>query len=551
MDEGMMPFPLITLLLLVFTALASALFTFALLRIFPTFRSQEQKQGEYRSDAVARPASSSRLPTVGGPAMLIAMALATIVSSRITPGGMTQAAPVLVLCWLQGTLGWIDDWSKSGGQGLSERIRLVWMVVVTVCWSLWYAVAFLPPGTPPLARFGWWAVACVFLLWIALSTAFSDGIDGLTAGISAVSTVPLLIFGLIAVDAGLAVAASILLGAAVGFWCMNQPSRWSRRGAIPRRAQAYLGDSGALVLGAGLGSLVVLNRWEVLWMIGGIAIVYEGTSVLVQTGILVPLFRRSLRLHRFRTTGTFVPHTEFPLPFLATPFHHHLSLIGLGPLDTVLWLYSLAGSGALLSIAAATVISVPIRLSVALIAVLLYGALLAWTLLSRGSFLSWDDQDAGKTRIQIRRGLPLRLLGKELSWSVGETVGPIPPSICPVIQPLLYRRIGRNDAPAALAQCLWLAGDTEAALQRWRAMPPLALLLRPEYAVYVAQHAYQNGALDALLHTWREALKPMYQSGRTEIALRQIISRAEGEEQQAFRAALVAVAGPPTLYTAI
>ena len=62
-------------------------------------------------------------------------------------------------------------------------------------------------------------------------------------------------------------------------------------------------------------------------MIGG-AFVLEGLSVLISARIMTRFFRRHLQILRFANTDKFVPHTEFPLPFLATPLHHHFDLLG-------------------------------------------------------------------------------------------------------------------------------------------------------------------------------------------------------------------------------
>src|SRR5207249_11453357 len=66
-----------------------------------------------------------------------------------------------------------------------------------------------------------------------------------------------------------------------------------------------------------------------LLLIGG-AFVLEGLSALIQGRVLTRrIFRRRLLMLRFASSDhKNVPHTEFPLPFLATPLHHHFDLIG-------------------------------------------------------------------------------------------------------------------------------------------------------------------------------------------------------------------------------
>ena len=88
-----------------------------------------------------------------------------------------------------------------------------------------------------------------------------------------------------------------------------------------------MGDSGSLALGGLLALVAIISRLEfVLLFIGGV-FVLEGLSALISARILVRFFRKFLRLERYKSSFGF-PHTEFPLPFLATPMHHHYDLLG-------------------------------------------------------------------------------------------------------------------------------------------------------------------------------------------------------------------------------
>ena len=87
-----------------------------------------------------------------------------------------------------------------------------------------------------------------------------------------------------------------------------------------------MGDTGSLALGGALALVAVVSRLELLLVIIGGVFVLEGFSALISARILVKFFRRFLFLERFGDTKGF-PHTEFPLPFLATPMHHHYDLL--------------------------------------------------------------------------------------------------------------------------------------------------------------------------------------------------------------------------------
>lgn len=514
----------------------TSLVMYAGARLFSEFRSAERKQGEYRADAVAQVGTSTRLPSVGGPAVLagISASLGIAVAARALSPDL--ALSFLVLCWLQGGLGWIDDLAKSRGQGLSEPLKLSWLMAVAVGWSVWYAWAWLGPGETFVNRVAWVVVSAVFLMWITLCVSFSDGVDGLTAGLCAIAAAPFVAVALATARSGPGSLGAVTLGAALGALLLNQPSRWTRRGTAPRRARAYLGDSGALVLGTALGALTVVSRWEWLWLLAGAALVIEGTSVLVQTGVLVPLFRRGLGALRFRTSATLVPHTDFPLPFLATPFHHHMSLVGLGPLETVGSLYAIAAIGACLASVAAIFPRYAPAPAIVL-GIALYAVVLLWSLASKGLFLLWSDGGAGG-EVALCRGLPFAVGGLRLFVDTGDRVRGLPAATRLEIAPWLDRRMNRHDAAAALGLCSWAAGDRDAAARRWRSLPVLSLLVREEAAVRLAEHARSTEGLDVLLQTWGQALGQAYQEGRLEIVCARLARRAATEGMDGLACAL-------------
>ena len=90
-----------------------------------------------------------------------------------------------------------------------------------------------------------------------------------------------------------------------------------------------MGDSGALGLGGILAMVAILSRNEIPLLMIGAAFVLEGLSALMSAKVLTPFFRKRLQLLRFVNQDEFVPHTEFPLPFLATPLHHHYDLLNI------------------------------------------------------------------------------------------------------------------------------------------------------------------------------------------------------------------------------
>src|SRR5713101_9087420 len=89
-----------------------------------------------------------------------------------------------------------------------------------------------------------------------------------------------------------------------------------------------MGDSGALALGGMLAMVAIFSRNEIFVVMIGGAFVLEGLSAFISAKVMTPFFRNRLQMLRFASSREFVPHTEFPLPFLATPLHHHFDLLG-------------------------------------------------------------------------------------------------------------------------------------------------------------------------------------------------------------------------------
>ncbi len=382
----------------------------ALTKLAPQYVSSERKSGYYRRETSG---GRSRLPLVGGPALLVGMAVV----------GIAAESSHTLICLLAASGyfagGLLDDLLKSRrGQGRSEIASLLFAAIGAGLSATVLLMVQRP--TTVLAMANWvdqpvvlWAWYFALSLALTLGTGFSDGIDGLTAGLVLLTLLVLTLAG----DDPLQSPALLLAAATFGFLLLNLPSRGGRR----RLAIAYLGDSGALLLGGLLVPVAVITGFDLLLPLAAAMIVFEGASALLQAKLLVPLYRRSARLggpdHATR------PHNEFPLPFIATPLHHHLDLCGLGRFGAVLALW--AGQLAFGALALAVVVSDgSAGLWMALGAVL---ALAAWLAISslRPAQILIAEPEMGKFTVTLVHGRFrwLRVRGGQLTFD-----GP-PPAI--------------------------------------------------------------------------------------------------------------------------
>jgi UDP-N-acetylmuramyl pentapeptide phosphotransferase/UDP-N-acetylglucosamine-1-phosphate transferase len=523
-------------LLLIFVACAimSLVFCGAARLFFPKFRSGEHKPGTHRSDLIAggREIKTIELPLVGGPAFTLA-----IVCAGLLAGYALHFQPdqwTLLLLGLGTTVGYmvigfIDDWNKVySKEGLSERAKLAGVFLVSITAAALYFF-LLPSGresyspykdlpfissllcyhhtdAPTCAvasgipYYGW-----LFFLMLmtgvtgsatSLSVDFSDGLDGLAGGLvfSAALAFAIIVTGIIdrAHSGGIVVEVlSILCAASVlGYLPWNWPSAWAaRRGTAKRRAKIYMGDSGALALGGLLAMVAIFSRQEILlFMVGG-AFVLEGLSALVQSRLMTPFFRRRLQLLRFVDTRDFVPHTEFPLPFLATPLHHHFDLLGWDRRRLVYGAWALGACFALLGVAI-SMAPFTWQRYLGRILVLILGWLI-WT------SSSWSkryfvgkypfERTRRRRRLALYYGYPYRLMGLNLFYRVEVIEANEDVIETPAEELALWQRMNICDARALLGLYCYRAGYFPAALAQWTRIPEKNRVLRPEIARLLAE----------------------------------------------------------------
>ena len=261
-------------------------------------------------------------PTMGGALILVSIISATVLWGDLFNRYIWIAVGVVVTF---GAVGWIDDYmkiSQKSSRGLSAGWKYLWqsvfgfLVAVALFTSADTSVEtnlYLPFFKDIAIPLGVGFVFLAYLMIVFMSNAvnLTDGLDGLAILPTVMVAAAL---GLIAYLAGhvefadylqipyvagageLAVFCGALIGAGLGFLWFN---------AYP--AQVFMGDVGALALGAALGLVAVVVRHEIVLLIMGGLFVVEAVSVIVQ-------------VTSFRLTGKRV--------FRMAPIHHHFELLG-------------------------------------------------------------------------------------------------------------------------------------------------------------------------------------------------------------------------------
>jgi phospho-N-acetylmuramoyl-pentapeptide-transferase len=262
-------------------------------------------------------------PTMGGALILAAIAITTLLWADLSN---TYVWISLFTLLGFGAIGWVDDWRKvveRNPKGLASRWKYFWQSLIGITVAVWLAwSAHLPAQTElivpffkhlvmPLGVAGFVMLAYFVIVGSSNAVNLTDGADGLAILPTVMVAGALAVFAYVAGHAvfsrylglphipgagELVVFCAALVGAGLAFLWFN---------AYP--AEVFMGDVGALALGAALGVVAVIVRQEIVLFIMGGVFVAETVSVMVQVG-------------SFKLRGKRV--------FLMAPIHHHFEKKG-------------------------------------------------------------------------------------------------------------------------------------------------------------------------------------------------------------------------------
>lgn len=275
-----------------------------------------------RDDGPQSHLSKAGTPTMGGALVLIAIAFSTLLWGDLSNRYILL---VLIVTLGFGAIGWRDDYLKlflKNSKGLSARRKYFFQSLIGLSAAVYlYATANLPIETQLVFPFfknvlwqlGPFFIVLAYLMIVGFSNAvnLTDGLDGLAIlpsvmvagalGFFAYLTGNIHFANYLAIPyvpgtGEIAIFCGALVGAGLGFlWFNTYP------------AQVFMGDVGALSIGAALGLISVIVRQElVLCLMGGV-FVLETVSVILQVG-------------SFKLTGKRI--------FKMAPIHHHFELKG-------------------------------------------------------------------------------------------------------------------------------------------------------------------------------------------------------------------------------
>ena len=315
-----------------------------------------------RDDGPQSHLTKAGTPTMGGALVLLSILVTTLLWADLSNRFVWA---VLVVTFGFGAIGWIDDYRKvikSSPKGLSPKAKFFWQSLIGLAAAVYLAFAVSAPSTAkvleffmawvgsgfsmelppkadlivpffknvayPLGVFGFITLSYFVIVGTSNAVNLTDGLDGLAimpavmvaGGLAVFAMVTgrvdyskYLLFPYIPGAAELTVFCGALIGAGLGFlWFNTYP------------AEVFMGDVGALSLGAALGTVAVIVRQEIVLLIMGGVFVAETLSVMIQ----VIYFKWSGGKRVFRMA----------------PLHHHYELSGWKESQVVVrfWIVSFA-----------------------------------------------------------------------------------------------------------------------------------------------------------------------------------------------------------------
>lgn len=275
-----------------------------------------------RTDGPQSHLSKSGTPTMGGALILLSIFVSALLWSDLHNHYVWV---VMIVTAVFGAVGWVDDYRKvveKNSKGLPARWKYFWQSVAGLGAAIYLymtgstgaenelIIPFFKEVALPLGMF---YVVLTYFVIVGSSNAvnLTDGLDGLAIMPTVLVAGALGLFAYLVgnvrfsdylhipyvVGAGeLVVFCAAIAGSGLGFlWFNTYP------------AQVFMGDVGALALGAALGVIAVVVRHEVVFFIMGGVFVLETVSVIMQVA-------------SFKLTGRRI--------FRMAPIHHHFELKG-------------------------------------------------------------------------------------------------------------------------------------------------------------------------------------------------------------------------------
>jgi phospho-N-acetylmuramoyl-pentapeptide-transferase len=271
-------------------------------------------------------------PTMGG--IMISLSVVLITAVFNLAGRLSMLLPIAVLL-AAGFLGAVDDrMNLVGGSrsGMTARFKFAWLSAFGIVAAL---ILHLPAPmglglhhiyVPFFGQYSigmaYPVIAALAIIGTANAVNLTDGLDTLAAGTAAIAFVSYGIIAFVQGQVGIVTFCFTMVGALMGFLWFN---------AHP--AQVFMGDTGALAIGAALATSAFMTGQWLLLPVVGFVFMAETISVILQVG--------------------YFKLTKGKRIFKMTPLHHHFEMIGWSETQVTMRFWMIGTMSGLIGIALA------------------------------------------------------------------------------------------------------------------------------------------------------------------------------------------------------
>lgn len=277
--------------------------------IIPILKKLKVGQNE-RTDGPRAHLKKQGTPTMGGIMMIITIIVLVSVYSILNPN-KELLIPIFAIAIASlgfGIVGFVDDYKKvvlKNTEGLNPKLKMFGLLIISVVYTM-FLVKYVGIGTDiviPILNWNlelplWIYISFTIFVMLASTNAvnLTDGVDGLAGSVTAIMVTAISIIAMKAGNESISVFGAIVVGACGGFLIYNF-----------HKAKVMMGDTGSLLLGGVISSMMIYLKNPLLLILIAIIPVIETLSVIMQ-------------VIYFRITGKRL--------FRMSPLHHHFELTG-------------------------------------------------------------------------------------------------------------------------------------------------------------------------------------------------------------------------------
>lgn len=249
-------------------------------------------------------------PTMGGIMMIISIIIFVSLYCILTQE-KSDIMPIIAVALTSlgfGIVGFVDDYKKvvlKNTEGLNPKLKMFGLSIISVIYTV-FLIKYAQIGTDiiiPILNYNfvlpiWLYIPFIIFVMLGSTNAvnLTDGVDGLAGSVSAIMVTAISIIAMKMGMVSISVFGAIVVGCCAGFLIYNF-----------YRAKVMMGDTGSLLLGGVISSMMIYLKQPLLLVLIAIIPVVETISVILQVLYFRKTGKRLLRMsplhHHFELTG--------------------------------------------------------------------------------------------------------------------------------------------------------------------------------------------------------------------------------------------------------